>query len=675
MVNEIIDIDNFEQMGECYDEYGNVVPCPQETSNKNVQDVTLQNQGELEYANSVIEDYTNDALAFPATFEALPMQEVIGGTYEIPVPVKKVKKETLVFSQMGSTKAITYEDEKLTPLEQNYKYVNDILSVYDKNDYDLVNKLFTTLNKIPVIDGKPLDMNKLPELMKDPAMKQKIMKVASQYEKLPEVQTNWDLTWELNMSHLRQEVLRDRIQDANTIIATDLKSVAGQLDSEYKVKYKNKKRVNFSELFNEKGQLLSEKEYNDKLNKAADAAIAEYKKQNPTFSWEGNTVTPYMYQYKDNTSVASRPVYNEATKRYEYPENNVWKNSIEGQADAFGKFVTNNTIRPNEFPYKDMVAKLYEQYNKPNSKGVNKVKTLFDSMDNPFNSPIGNTGGRMQAVPKRIKYDLANGLLDENKDATPEALEFKNILELAGGDNKSKLFYDIGDVKGELPEDKDASIQTFLIQAAKEIASGKHGKEYMPSGSIKFQNIATGDKNMHAYNVTFDTDFLKRFVGTKDDKGPLFTIHENKEKWEDIKNNGITIYAPKDISEGTHIDLKSGEEVENTLFGKYSKRATITSPYESQFRRRNKINITIPNCGSRTIIRNNDNSISIVGYNLSLNPRTKNYEKVLINQANIPGANFFDLDDLIERTVTDMKDIYDNNGQIHSSLLYQQNSK
>jgi len=683
MANEMIDIDDSQQIGNCYDEFGNPIPCPEKPVADDTTPIDVKDQGEYEYANEVVDDYMSEAPEFFETFEADPTGEPIGAT----APADEYKKQVVEPAPFFSSESwfgIKYLAGSVNPskpgptrvakknmnlLESNFEYISQYGKLADKEDYNYANTIFTALNKVPVINGKPVDLNNLEKLMQDPKMKEQILKFAGQYEKLPEVKSNWDLTWQLNMSHLKQEVLRDRYNDGNNIIYSDLKTTATILNAKFKAK--KEWQPDFLELFNKDGKLITEKEYNTLLQNKTNASIAKWYAENP---FPKNK--PVYWQRVDFNPTAGHHIYNPDTKKYEQMDTRPkMQDSQEGWLISEDLMLQNATSLLNGHPsYKKMVASLSEEYNRADSKGVNRVRALFDSKDNPFNTPLGNTGGRVQAIPKIIKYDLGKGLLNDEKKARKEAIEFSNILDIASGKDKDKVLISIGGIEGKLPEETNSSLQTFIMDAVKEISNGKHTADYMPSGSIKFQNIATGDKNMHAYNITFDTDFLKRFKGTEDDKGPLFDIHATEEDWENLKNNGITIYVPKQLSEGTYIDNK-GNEVPNSFFGSYSKRASETSAFEASFTRRNKINLTIPNCGSRTIIRNADNSISIVGYNLSLDPNTKKYEKLLIKQSNIPGASFFDLDDLIDRTLNDMKEIYDNNGEIHSSLLDQQNSK
>jgi hypothetical protein len=684
MANKMMNINNTQQMGECYDELGNPIECPEQTV-ADTGAINVKDQNELNYANSLIDDYmSNNSQSFPDTFEALAAGEPVGATAEADEYTKPALENAPFFSS-ESWYGLKYIRKGINPtsptptrvvnknvslLESNFEYINQYGKLADDVDYQYANTLFSTLGKVPVINGKALDLAKLPELMKDPAMKEQIMKAAGEYEKLPEVQSNWDLNWDLNMNHVKQEVLRDRVNDGTNIIYNDLKTVAGQLDSKFKAK--REWQPSFLELFNDKGAMISEKEYNALLLKKTNESIAKWDAENP----KPKETAPVFWQRTDQPNpMGQKAFFDPIANKWVTPDSRPkmqssqegWEIARENNINAAKQSLKNHPS------YKKMVASLSAEYNQPDAKGVNRVRTLYDSKDNPFNTPLGNAGGRVQSIPKLIKYDLGNGLIGDDGQPRDEAIEFSNVLELAVGKEKDKIFYGVGGIAGKLPEERDVNLETFITDVTKEIGGGKHGKEYMPSGSIKFQNIAAGNKNMHAYNVTFDTDFLKRFVGTKDDKGPLFDVHEDEDQWNDIKNNGITIYVPKQISEGVTTDREGNESV-NSLFANYSKRASETSSFEAQFRRRNKINLTLPNCGSRTIIRNADNSISIVGYNLSLDPSTKKYQKVLIKQATIPGAQFFDLDDLIDRTLTDMKDIYDNNGQIHSSLLDQQNS-
>lgn len=690
---------NLEQDGICYDEFGNPIECPEQA----VPDdgtITVKDQKELNYANKVVDEYMADKPFSAETFEAIATGNPIGGTAEAPEFKKDVVGFAPVFGSenwyglkhvVGIQKLppLRVYNEKMNLLESNFTYAEQFGQYADDLDYERANKLFSTLGKVPVINGKPLDLTKLPELMKDPAMKQQIMKVAGEYEKLPEVQSNWDLNWELNVNHAEQEILRDRFNDANNIIYGDLKTIAGQLDSKFKAK--REWQPSFLELFNDKGALISEKEYNALLLKKTNESIAKWEAENPKpktgpVFWQRTDQPNPMGQKGFFDPITNKWVMQDSRPKMQSSQEG-WEIARENNINAAKQSLKNHPS------YSTMVASLKKEYNQPDSKGVNRVRALFDSKDNPFNTPLGNTGGRVQSIPRKISFDLGKGRLDEKGDIRDEAREFSNVTQLAVGKDKDKIFYNVGAIQGEIPEERDSNLETFFNDVNKELSSGKHTNDWMPTGSITFQNIAGGSRKMQAFNVKFDTEFLKRFVGTELDKGPLYDISKDETQWNDVKNNGITIYMPKDVTEEVTDDLNNpildeeGKQMVDkdnnplfkpkmvSLFGGYNARAAYTSATEAQFQRRNKVNLTIPNCGSRTIIRNADNSVSIVGYNLIFDHRKREYNKVTINQANIPGSNFFDLDDLYNKTLSEMKIIYDHNGQRYLSLLDEQNSK
>ena len=145
--------------GDCYDDIGNIVPCSSDQESF-VSDTTttqdtfvLQNEDEVVYANQVSENYINDLTGPPPTFVADFQTKPVGGTGNNPGTTKMapVDKPWYTWTHPATIFENLFLDEKervnVPTLEQNYNYLNTIDQNSKKNDYELVNKLFTTLNK------------------------------------------------------------------------------------------------------------------------------------------------------------------------------------------------------------------------------------------------------------------------------------------------------------------------------------------------------------------------------------------------------------------------------------------------------------------------------------------------------------------------------------------------
>jgi hypothetical protein len=324
--------------------------------------------------------------------------------------------------------------------------------------------------------------------------------------------------------------------------------------------------------------------------------------------------------------------------------------------------------------YNDKLLNIRTNYNNPKVVGPSFIRPLFVPGKNPFNTPKGNRGEMTQVVPQTMDYNL-NGkkFLDDNGVMRPEAIEFSNIVELGAAEPTSML--NVGGTTGNIPESKDEKAESAVLQTLfKQIGQNLYNKgeksdAAKPYGKITFYSVAAGKADMYAYNIKFDSDYLKKFVGTQDDKGVLYDIKKDDEKWTNLINNGITIYVPQSKAEEYTENEETGKIDMKSIFGFHAMKARQISPREARYQRTGKYNITIPKSGSRVITRNKDNSITISGYMEHLNAKTRQYEKQNIKPVTIKGSEFFDIDNLIDRYVAEMRYTYNRNHAIYSKLL------
>jgi len=660
-----------------------------------------------EYVQSLIDMYGHTGplpISLKADYEAFPP----GGTAATPGATRMEPKKHYNMGPRGSYATLTTSMEEVnTPLiDRNYNYLKSFAAVGNTLDYNYANSIFSAIGKLPVVNGQTITLDKLQEAMNDPKKKDQIMKTATKYHDLPEVASNWELNWDLAINTINHQMVNERIKDGRTIMSNDLKYVAQQLDAKAKTENDTRNYTRSQVMFNEDGSMATYNQYVQNCYKAR----ADYiKKLTESETWNFNNPNYQVSNNKQNFlgSNYSLPSYNSAyytgqarsdmnswmpgkylvninTGQREYhPANSNpmgWSpEEIDRQKVANIKTASLTRYPANREEYAYFLTEIRNSYNNDKTRGPNYVKALFQKADNPFNKLQGNRGQLTQTVPASMEYNL-KGSVNEDGEWPDEVKEFSNLISIGASEkHRSSIIYDVGGIKGEKPEN-NSGIQTFFKDAYYELGKNhEKGSTYLPTGSIKFQNIALGDVNQYAFNIKFDIDFLKHFKGTKDDKGPLYDIFQDEAKLNELKDNGVTIYVPRSIAEGTYKkynpDTRTEEKIMNSIIGGYSKRARELSTYEAQFQRRNKIEFTIPNAGNRVIIRNNDNSVTITGYDLVYNHNTNKYEKDVMKEVKIKGSNYIDVDDLVNKQLSHMKAIYSGNAYRYKGKLNLQNKK
>lgn len=356
--------------GDCYDDIGNIVPCSSDQESF-VSDTTttqdtfvLQNEDEVVYANQVSENYINDLTGPPPTFVADFQTKPVGGTGNNPGTTKMapVDKPWYTWTHPATIFENLFLDEKervnVPTLEQNYNYLNTIDQNSKKNDYELVNKLFTTLNKYPVIDGKVVTADNLQTLMQDPNIKNKIMKVASEYEQSPTAQADWDLQWDLNMNHLRQTLYTENYKDAKSLITTNMHWVAQNLDADAKAEHAKltEKDLNDYKLYAKSDKALKEHPFTEVFDKDKNLLT----KEQYTINYLNGQIQKYNQHIKDLKSKQTITLPNGQQKTIELA--NIRKNVNEYKdsptRDAYGNPIRFNYNAYNEARYKDAVNDL-----------------------------------------------------------------------------------------------------------------------------------------------------------------------------------------------------------------------------------------------------------------------------------------------------------------------------
>lgn len=369
--------------GDCYDDVGNIVPCSSDQESF-VSDTTttkdtfvLRNQDEATYADEVTQEYADQFIGPPETFKANFESKPVGGTAPAEGTVRPLDKPWWVYiASIPSliAAASTGNTIDIPTLDQSYSYLKIIDENSKKNDYQLVNKLFTTLNKYPVIDGKVVTADNLQTLMQDPNVKNKIMKIASEYEQSPTVQADWDLQWDINMNHLKQNLYTENLKDARSVISSNMNWVAQNLDADAKAKQRK----------------LTEEDFNDYKSYAkSDKALKEHP-FTEIFDKDKNVLTKSQYTINYlNTQIQQ---YNDYVKSLKTTQTVTLPNGQKGTLDASNVRSTINEYKSN--PAKDVYGNPirfnYNAYNEARYKDATEnLNPLSGSLAFKY---FGNSG-------------------------------------------------------------------------------------------------------------------------------------------------------------------------------------------------------------------------------------------------------------------------------------------
>ena len=232
----------------------------------------------------------------------------------------------------------------------------------------------------------------------------------------------------------------------------------------------------------------------------------------------------------------------------------------------------------------------------------------------------------------------------------PETDEFGSLFTLVKSNNP-EIRFALGDKRGDkIPTDDAVArelvtnlmgfVEKDLLEASNYLNQGKAvPKANAIKGDIKFQAIASGDPNWHAFVLKLDPSYTnqERFNGSKEN--PKLLYGKN-----DIKEQGITIFVPAQVS------------AKSTMSGYYSGKASSVSAVETLLETTNNINIELPKGGKFQILRDTaNNTIKIGGYTVQLNPQTNRYDTVHVPVDTLPYDKTYDLDAIFQTNIGTLK--------------------
>lgn len=189
-------------------------------------------------------------------------------------------------------------------------------------------------------------------------------------------------------------------------------------------------------------------------------------------------------------------------------------------------------------------------------------------------------GQAFSALARPKGGNIALGLLGTDSYATTR-LSFNNVdpvsyqsdatmhttsfMKDALGASTDNVMYAVGSPTAALPEESNAGMQTFLSQLYKDFVTNKDPKdETRPILSTSFQRIAGGSDEWSALHIKMPYEYMKDFVGTEANPGPLFGDLSSLE-------NGFTVYLNDAVATNGFYEATKTSDVEQMMLltGKY----------------------------------------------------------------------------------------------------------
>lgn len=591
-------------------------------------------QGDSSVNNNVV---TTENTTTPPPSTASTYQ----GSYEFPM-------ESWTPTVQGKSPGLTTETKnKPTHLDKiNKDFLFSLESEIATEDINYVHSAFDLLQRKPIIGKKEVDLSTLPTLMKNPQYRAQLIEQALELESDPSLNSEDRLA--LMQSHQIAITKMGMLEHGRKIMNDEILATAKwaknnplfQGPADY-----------FDKIVDGKGNFKNEKDYKELLVKEHADMLAAWEKQNP-FPKDA----PMSWQRVDFNPTAGHVIYNPDTKRYETMDTRPkYENSQEGwygTRDLISQSFWNGVNKAGG--YQQVKTALMDAYNHPKSPST-KLRTNYDSKYG------ANKGGDIQGEIGTINFDLGTKMgvvpsYGPNKGKAivrPEVVELTNILQLVSSgmtaDNGIKVA--IGGKDGSSPEglvmseDAKKIIQNLWEDVSSAPTRKKDAVSRLPKGSITFSSIVAGGQPYYAYNIKFNSDYIKtdRYIGTKDNPGPG---HETKKS--KLFTDGITIYVPKKMATGTMGDGNGGE-IPVSRLARDNKNATNVSAVEGLFSVKDDVQLTVPGGARLNLIRDpKTGDTRVTGWQVALNDVTGKMDTIHIPLQVVPIDRATDLDWIVD---------------------------
>lgn len=503
-----------------------------------------------------------------------------------------------------------------------------------EKDANFIYKVFSALNKKPIVAGKEIELSEIGKTMENPQFRKSLMTDALELETDPSL--NIQVKFELNKSHATNLIRNGELAHSRSIFKKEMIAVANWADLQPAFK---ESHGFFTSLIDENGHIRNKETYNNLIRKNAKDKIAVWEKENP-FPKDG----PVNWQRTDMPNPMQRGVYRDPRtgKMVMIDSRPKMINSQEGwyiNRASVQEGITNDLLTKGK--YEDVKNNFLKAYDLDESP-VTKLRTIFETRFGP------SKGGEIQGTLGTIDFDTT-----PEKTAKPEFNELFNLMNIANSSEitNNGVIVSFGDKTGELPKSGlSPNIKTVLKAIYEDMQSSqdrrKDAKSLLPKGQLTFSSIVAGGEPYYAYNIKFHGDYIntKRFVGTAEKQGPAGADNN-----PELLTDGITIYVPKTAALNQMHDEHGQKMGVVSRLALDNERATQVSAIEGLFTVKNDIQIRIPNGGQLNLTRDPaTEDTKVAGWNVVLNPNTGRMDTVHIPLQLVPLDRSTDLDWIVD---------------------------
>lgn len=564
---------------------------------------------------------------------------------------------------VGGAKEQPYKGKKL--YDANKEYISDVAKQIAQNNTEYATTIFQTLQKLPTVDGRTIPLSEFSSIfLRNSKQGKEILDQASQFADDPTFDIN--TSWELALNNWKTSLLMARQSNLKSIFRQNLASVAPQADALMSISKEdeyNLKQAKFNPhqlLFDENGNIRSEKEFRNAINKKRDELLETWNKE------EKNVPLPTGGSWLRSDMPAQRPMYDlegriVGMRTGTNPSN--YRESIEGYNDRMRNITSQKNLiiqTAKDISYNETFQTLQNAYNKEKSGGI----YLGTEEEGKWKN---QKGGEKQAVSQSIPFDYADAVIWEGqRDKKGKQLlsvhpNIAQVNKLIAGvlDNQiPDVKFSFNGVEGSVPsgkginEDEYSKLINFLTDVTADFKqpgesdkdAQKRAKTLQLKGEVSFQGIVGGDNKYHAYTIKFNTNYLNR----PEFSGGSETDKKFIKEFPEIKTQGITVYVPANISS------------QNLNLGIKHKQASTTSDVEALINTVGELPpIQFPGAGAIQLVKDpTTDSITVGGYGVKFDVDRFNYDTTHWENKKFPVGPDSDIDGFINSEILPRLQLY-----------------
>jgi len=513
---------------------------------------------------------------------------------------------TFTADEKARAKGATVEapDKNIPLFDLNTGYLTNITNAINEKNLDYITTAFTTVGKLPVINGKEVQIGEISIYMKDPKNQKFLMDEASKIETDPNIDIDTKIKLinnsidAINYSGILAAQSKKFWKSvSDQAIATDIKNnsnydrghqflikddLTGFMSpDEYAVKFINNQNKIFNEAIDAAKSNLANRTVSNNINRISNIQGREASESTAAGIFYRSPLGPAGLPSGIRSAATTNAIppvdWDKIVSQYEYRPDVTLKNIKKNPQYNYVLEIYNRNKQ-----------RIINDYNNPKSNYAYKLKA---DLEGKFKD---NKGGERQYINGTISFDMAAPNMAYNKKII-RSPEVKDLLALDGiiaaqlGNNPTSQVIDngikiaAGGIDGSDPKDISSvpeELQNLFRLVHEDLYTG-HGKgsTLLPKGTITFQAASSGKEDYHAYNIKFNPTYLSH---------EKFTSKNNKEilkTYPEILKDGITIYIPKNISSRV------------TRLGNNALESSETSSTEGLFSIMNKVDYYIPGAG------------------------------------------------------------------------------